>query len=167
MPLQSQAAIARFEREKAEQMNARREAVELRKNGLSFRKIAEAQGCTVRTATKRYERGLKEYVPAELVESARAIELDRFDALTQINIALLAKAFEAGDIDSVCKLQDKILAVHDRRANLIPIKVPQRLVVDATVETKTDQDRELSDLLGRMSAETAEKIAWLQQTRAE
>jgi hypothetical protein len=166
MPLTNPSAVAKFEREKAQARELRRQALEMRKSGKTFREIADVQNCAIRTAMTRYNKAMKEYVPQELVESVRGTELDRFDALTQINISLLAKAYEAGDIDAVCKLQDKILAVHDRRAKLVPIQVPTRVVLDATVEHTTEQDRELRDLLSGMSKDVEDKINSLREHAA-
>lgn len=158
--------MAKYEREKAEQRRLVAEALELRKSCYTFRQIAEHQGCSIRTATNRYRKALKQYVPAELVEEVRTTELDRFDALTLINNKLLAKAFMAGDIDAVCKLQDKLLAIHDRRANLVPIKAPTKIVMDQTVEHVSDQDQELRDMLAGMSQEVEDKINDLRQNAA-
>lgn len=163
----SAAAVARWEREKAERRQLVQEAVEMRKNAHSFRAIAEHQGCSVNTAVARYRRGLKQYLPGELVESARATELDRFDALTQMNITLLAEAFDRRDIESICKLQDKILAIHDRRAKLVPMQIPVRMVIDQTIDHTTDQDRELAELLGQAAQDVEEKIQWLVENTAE
>jgi hypothetical protein len=161
------AAVARWEREKAERRQLVQEAVEMRKNAHSWRAIAEHQHCSVNTAMARYRRGVKQYLPGELVESARATELDRFDALTQLNLKLLGEAFERRDVDAFCKLQDKILAIHDRRAKLIPMQVPVKMVIDGTIDYTTDQDRELAELLGRASADVEEKIQWLVDNTAE
>lgn len=145
----SDAGLARIAREKAEQRRLKLEALELRDAGYSFRRIAEAQGCTIATATKRYKKACQAYLPQELVEQVRSTELDRFDTLTVVSMNLMTKAFEAGDIDAVCKLQDKVLAVHDRRATLIPMKVAARVEIDQRIEHVTEQERELADLLGR------------------
>ena len=161
------AAVARWEREKAERRLLVQEAVEMRRDGNSWRAIAEHQHCSVNTAVARYRRGIKQYLPGELVESARATELDRFDALTLLNLTLIGEAYQARDIEAFCKLQDKILAIHDRRAKLIPMQVPVKMVIDGTIDYTTDQDRELADLLGRASADVEEKIAWLVENTAE
>lgn len=154
-------AIARYEREKAEQRRLRREAVEMRSGGFSFRQIAEHQRCTPTTALNRYNKGQATYIPQELIESTRTTELDRFDALTLMSMNLLDKAFAAGDVDAVCKLQDKVLAVHDRRKKMVPIEVPVTLVIDQKVEHTTPQDRELADLLGQAAADVEDKMRWL------
>ena len=163
----SKAAVARWEREKAEHRLLVQEAVEMRKSAHSFRAIAEHQGCSVNTAVARYRRGLKQYLPGELVESARSTELDRFDALTQINLELLREAVDRRDIDAVCKLQDKILAIHDRRAKLIPMQIPVKMVIDGMIDHVTDQDRELAELLAAAAQDVEEKIQWLVDNAAE
>lgn len=161
------AAVARWERQKAEHRLLVQEAVEMRKNAQSWRAIAEKQGCTVKTAMARYERGVKQYLPGELVESARATELDRFDTLTQMNVILLAEAYQRRDIESFCKLQDRLLAIHDRRAKLVPMQIPVKMVIDQTIDHTSDQDRELAELLGRAAQDVEEKIQWLVENTAE
>lgn len=165
VPLKTPLAIAKYEREKAERRALDMQALELRKNGKSFREIAEIQGCALPTATKRFHRAARNYMPEELVTAVRQMELDRFDGMTQINIDLLRRAYQAGDVDQVCKIEGVMLAIHDRRAKLIPIQVPQRLVVDATVETTPD--RELSGFLAAEAERVAETIAYLNETAAE
>ncbi len=166
MVLKTPSAIARYEREKAETRARQLQAVEMRKSGYSFRKIAEEQGCTIKTALKRYNVGIKTHIPPELIDAVRATELDRFDALTVMNHKLMIKAYEAGDVDAFCKLEDRLLAVHDRRAKLVPIQVPQRLVVDATITEQTDQDRELADLLRKEAEKVEESIRFLNENAA-
>lgn len=157
----SAAAIARFDREKTEQRQKVRETLELRKSGHSFRQIAEIQGCTIRTATLRHKKALAKFVPKELVEEVRALELDRYDQLTVMNLTLLTRAYDRGDVESFCKLQDRINAVHDRRKKMVPIEVPVTLIIDQKVEHTTDQDRELADLLGKATQDVEDKIRWL------
>ena len=156
-------ALARREREKAEQRRLVLQAVELRGASHSFRSIADIQGCSIKTATKRYHKGIHQYVPDELVEAVRKTELDRFDVLTMMNISLMGTAYKAGDIDTLLKLQDRVLAVHDRRKKLVPIEVPQRLIIDQTVATA--QDDELSSLLSGMESNVEETIRRLQENR--
>lgn len=159
----SAAAIARWEREKAQQRQKQRETLELRKSGLTYRQIAEIHGCSTATSLNRYKKAIARDVPAELVEVSRTLELDRYDTITAMNMALLQKAYEAGDVDNFCKLQDRINQVHDRRKGMIPIAVPTKLVVDQTVTAQTEQDRELSELLGKASEELEDKLRWLSE----
>jgi hypothetical protein len=162
----NRAALARREREKDENRRLTLQALELRKNGMSFREIAEIQHCNPQTAARRYRKGCKQYLPQELVESARATELDRFDALTQINISLIAEAYKARDIDTLLKLEDRTLAIHDRRKKLIPMEVPTTIKLDQTIETVTDQDRELAAFLDQHEAEVEAEIRRIRETAA-
>jgi len=153
--------IARVAREKDEQRRLVAEVLELRKSGHSFRRIAEIQGCAVKTAMSRYRKALARHVPTELVESVRAIELDRFDAITLMNMSLLVRAYEAGDTETYLKVQDRIYATHDRRKKLVPIEVPTQLVIDQKVTAQTDEDRELADLLSRAAQSVEDKLSWI------
>lgn len=156
-------AIARYEREKAEQKALVCQALELRKSGYSFRRIAEAQGCSVRTANLRVKKAISKYVPEELVDETRRVELDRYDQITLMNFNLLSRAYDAGDVESFCKLQDRVNAVHDRRKKMIPIEVPTRLVIDQTVEQRTEQGQELADLFERAAQDVEDKIEWMRE----
>ena len=159
------AGIARYEREKAQRRQLQRQVLELRKAGYTYRQIAELQGCNIGTAMKRHKRAMAKEVPSELVEQVRGIELDRYDSLTQMNMNLLVRAYESGNIDDYCKLVDRINSVHDRRKKLVPIEVPTRLIVDQTIEHQTEQDRELADLLSGMAQDVEDKIRWLSENK--
>lgn len=166
-PPRSAAAIARYERERAERQRLKVQALEMRRLGIPYRQIAEEQGCNVRTAISRVKKAIKQNVPQELVDATRAIELDRYDQITTMNLTLLQKAYESGDIENYCKLQDRINAIHDRRAKIVPIQQPTHLVIDQSVTTQTDQDRELTELLSRQSKEVEDKLKWMtEQERA-
>jgi len=159
----SPAAIARYEREKAENRERQRQALELRQSGHTYRQIAEIQGTSARSAMLRCKKAVKKDIPPELVETVRDIELSRLDIITQMNLILMQKAYEAGDVDNFCKLQDRVHAVHDRRKKMIPIEAPTKLVIDQTTTMQTDQDRELSDLLSRKAQEVEDTIRWLSE----
>lgn len=162
----SAAAIARWEREKAQQRQGQRQALEMRQMGYSYRQIAEAQNISVRSATLRCKKAVRRDIPTELVETVRNLELDRLDTITTMNLALMQRAYSAGDIESFCKLQDRVHAVHDRRKKMVPIEVPTRLVVDQTTTVQTDQDRELAEMLANKAQEVEDTVRWLtEQTR--
>lgn len=160
------AGIARVAREKDEQRRLVAEALELRKSGHSFRQIAAIQGCAINTAMNRCRKAIAKRIPQELVDATRAVELDRYDSITQMNLSLLVRAYEAGDIEGYCKIQDRINGVHDRRAKMVPIHVPTQLVIDQSVEHRTEQDRELADLLGRAAQDVEDKIRQLSEEDA-
>jgi len=157
----SAAAIARWEREKAQQRAGQRQALELRQLGYSYRQIAELQNISVRSATLRCKKAAQRDIPTELVETVRNLELDRLDTITTMNLKLMQKAYEAGDVESFCKLQDRVHAVHDRRKKMVPIEVPTRLVVDQNTTVQTDQDRELAEMLANKAQEVEDTVRWL------
>lgn len=157
----TEAAVARFEREKAERRQKQRETLELRKAGYSFYKIAQIQGCTPQTAHNRYKKAIKADIPLEEVMEARTLELDRYDEITVMNMKIMAVAYAAGDTETFFKAQNAINAVHDRRKALIPMAVPAKMVIEQDTTLRTSQDRELADLLDRAATDVEEKIKWL------
>lgn len=151
-------AVARYERARAEAKQAQIEALELRRSGYSYREIARLQGCSVNTANSRVRKAISKAIPQELIDSTRAIELDRIDQMTLMNLALMEKAFREGNNDLYLKVQDRVNALHDRRARIVPIQQPTKLVIDQQVTTQTDQDRELSELIGQAADKMQQKL---------
>lgn len=160
-PRRTEAAVARYEREKAERRQLQRQTLELRKAGYSFYKIAGIQGCTPKTAMARYKRAIKADIPQEEVMEARAMELDRYDEITLMNMTIMARAYEAGDTETFFKAQNAINAVHDRRKAMIPMAVPPKMVIEQETTLRTSQDRELADLLDKATSDVEDKLRWL------
>ena len=79
----SPAAIIRYERKRAESKRLQTEALEMRRSGYSYREIAAHQNCAVTTAATRVTKAIRREVPQELIDSTRAIELDRIDQMTK------------------------------------------------------------------------------------
>lgn len=142
-------AIARFERSKAENRTLQREALEMRKNGMTYRQIAEIQNCGAGTAASRVQKAIRREVPTELVDATRAVELDRMDTMTLMNLTLMQKAYDRGDVETFLKVQDRVNAIHDRRKTIVPIVQPTKVIIDQAVTTQSEQDRELSELIGK------------------
>jgi len=94
-----------------------RDALRLRSEGLSYREIAERLGVDTSTAYRRVQRALSA-VPAEDVETHRALELDRLDALQR---AVWDKAID-GNLNAL----DRVLAIMSRRSKLLGLDAPQR-----------------------------------------
>lgn len=133
----------------------------MRQAGYSYSQIAEAQRTSIKSAMSRVRKGAARDIPTELVETVRNLELSRMDTITLMNLSLMQKAYEAGDVDSFCKLQDRVHAVHDRRKKIVPIEAPTKLVIDQTTTMQTDQDRELSEMLARKAQEVEDTVRWL------
>lgn len=147
--LKNPSAIARYNRVKAQNRLLRQQAYDLRRANHSYVQIAEIQGCTVATARRRYERAVRDYIPTELIDEIRKMELDRFDALQLTLLPMMERQRRLGDIDMFLKLFDRYLAVSDRRVNLTGAKAPVQVQIEGTIVQQSEQDRELQDLLRR------------------
>lgn len=151
-------AVATYERKRAESRRLQVQALELRKAGYTYRQIGEVQGCAATTVANRVRKAIRREVPQELIDSTRAIELERIDTMTLMCQKIMQKAFDAGDTETYFKAQDRANALHDRRANLIPIKAPTKLLIDQNVTTQTDADRELSEIIGKKADEIKAQV---------
>lgn len=99
----------------------RRQALDLRRTGASFRQIAEAIGCSVSIAHR--------YVATEIdklnresredAESIRTLELERLDRMT---FALWNAATARGNLGAI----DRMLKVMERRARLLGLDAPAK-----------------------------------------
>jgi len=145
--LKSPAAIARWNREKAQKRWLRQQAYDLRKTNHSLAQIAAIQGCTIATARKRYEQAIKEYVPEELIKEIRAMELDRYDALQQTLLPMIEERRRLKDVDGFMKLFNGYLSVSDRRIKLTGAAAPVQVRIDGTIVQESEQDRELKRLI--------------------
>lgn len=155
--------IARYERKRAETRRLQVEALELRKAGYSYRRIGEIQNCKASTAANRVTNAIQREVPRELVDSTRAIELERLDAMTKICQEVMAQAVAKGDTETYFKAQDRWNAIHDRRARIVPIQEPTKLVIDQQGAVQNDQDRELTEIIGKRADEMKAQIDSLNQ----
>jgi len=97
------------------------QAVELRKNGLSYAAIGAELGISDEGARKACKRALERML-SELQESAeelREIELGRLD---HMQTALWQKA-----LDGDCQTIDRVLRIMQRRAKLAGLDAPERV----------------------------------------
>ena len=159
------AAIIAYERKRSESRRLQTQALEMRKAGHTYREIGEVQGCSAPTAAHRVTRAIKREVPKELIDSVRAIELDRIDTITKMNIALMESAYRAGNHDLFFKAQNAVNAQHDRRKSIVPIQQPTKLIIDQQVTNQSEQDRELSELIGKEAEQMQSKLDSIQQMR--
>lgn len=118
----------------------RQRAIELRRDGKSYRAIAEALGVNIRTAY--------DYVQAELIalrevtirdtHSLRALELERCDDL----YSKLRRRIDKGDPFAI----GVALKILERRSKLLGIDVPDRLdVIGALTAVSPDQIAKMSE----------------------
>ncbi len=76
--------------ERIAELDAERQAIELRKTAHTLREIADIQGCSVSTARRRVNRGFRRLAPIEEAETLRARENDLLDTRERILLEQLA-----------------------------------------------------------------------------
>ena len=95
--------------------------IELRKAGMSYARIGEALGCSVKNVHDGIKRGLKLLVE-EPARELRQLELERLDAL-MLGVWKQAKDGHLGAIDRVLKIQE-------RRAKLLGLDAPSKVSIE-------------------------------------
>lgn len=117
----------------------RLKALDLRGEGKSYRKIADALGIAVSRAHELVVEGLDELMvqSAESAEQVRALELVRLDDLLDrliVKLSLQRKEFTAKDGQKVQapdpqeRTVEMILKVMERRAKMLGLDAPQEIV---------------------------------------
>ncbi len=137
--------------ERIAELEAEREAIELRKVAHSFRAIADIQGCSVSTAHARVIRGWKRLAPIEEAESLRARENDLLDTRERILLEQLA-THTTGDrpmsVAELSTLDGALARIAERRARLngLDLPVTQKIEVVSQWEQEIEQlTRELTE----------------------
>ena len=137
-----------------EQAIAEAEAAALRRDGYTFRQIAEAQGCALSTAHERVQKAIAA-VPVEAVNAIRATELERLDAMLRIawkqattdqpkvDHGRVVYDDSTGEpvIDHAAKLNalDRLLRISAERRRLIPnLEAPRTASVTVYSEDTID-----------------------------
>ncbi len=87
------------------------EALDYRRQGFTYRQIAEAMGIAPATAYELVKEGLSAII-LEPAESVRKMVLDRYDEMLQRLMPLLEDGAPVDVIDRILKINDKILALH-------------------------------------------------------
>lgn len=131
-----------------ERAERKKNAVELRLAGASYRDIGNALGCSTVTAMNDCKEALAE-IPMQQADEMRTVELSRLDRLQR---AVWGKAIK-GDLQAV----DRAIKIIDRRAKLLGLDAPQQVQITAN---DVDLDATVDKML--RVAEMA-----LQQTAAE
>lgn len=98
-------------------------AVELRTQGWTYQRIADACGVSVSAAHQAVVRYLEETraVSREAAEEVRRLELDRLDRM----LASIGPKAEDGDLAAA----DRVLRIQERRAKLLGIDAPTSAIV--------------------------------------
>jgi len=131
----------------------RRKAVELRKAGASFDDIAVQCGYKDRSGAYRAVKAALKDITREPAEELLTLELARLDAML---LGLWADARKG----NVMKI-DRVLKIMDRRAKLLGLDAPTRVVVeDAELEQAADR------LVARTGRDRAALLAELRERTA-
>lgn len=110
-------------RKEYERAERKKNALELRLAGASYRDIAQALNCSVGTATNDCKEALAE-IPMQQADEMRTVELSRLDRLQR---AVWPKAVK-GDLQAV----DRAIKIIDRRAKLFGLDAPQQVQITAS-----------------------------------
>lgn len=125
--------------ERVQELEAEAAALTLRLSGLSYRRIADEQGCSVSTAHDRVERALKAYVPQEDVDQLRKIEGERLEAT--IGAVLRVMSDERAQPAQILDAARTLARLQERKAKLYGLDTPVTQKVEVEV-----RDGDLADL---------------------
>lgn len=138
--------------ERVQELEAEADALTLRLSGLSYRRIADTQGCSVSTAHDRVERALRAYVPQEDVDQLRKIEGERLEAA--IGAVLRVLSSEHARAADVLAAAGTLARLQERKAKLYGLDTPVTQRVEVTTH-----DGDLADLDRALDQWTAQQTA--------
>ncbi len=137
--------------ERIAELDAERQALELRTSAHTMRQIAEIQGCSVSTAYTRVQRGFRRLAPIEEAETLRARENDLLDTRERILLEQLAE-HNAGttrlSVNELSTLDGALARIAERRARLngLDLPVTQKIEMVSAFEQEIEQlTRELTE----------------------
>ena len=117
-------------------------AAELRRDGLSYRQIAKAMGCSVAGAHDMVRRALREAV-REPADCLRTLELERLDSL----YAKVMTIVETGSTKEVLNAIDRALRIMERRSKLLGLDAPLKQDLRITDSLDSEIERLAAELL--------------------
>ena len=152
---------------RAEDARLEAEALTLKEEGLSFRRIAAVQGCSVSTAHDRVERALDHLVPIDTAERLRKVENERLEAYTLRAHVILERAEQgvecphceghavAPDDDRAMNALKRLEALSEQRRKLNGLDIPVAQKLDLTVSDAQDAElrRLAEELAGGVPSE--------------
>jgi hypothetical protein len=118
------------------------EAAALRRDGLTYREIAKAMGCSVAGAHDMVKRALREAV-REPAEELRTLELERLDTLYTKTVIII----ETGSTKEVLNAIDRALRIMERRSKLLGLDAPVKQDVRITDSLDSEIERLAAELL--------------------
>jgi DNA-binding Lrp family transcriptional regulator len=125
--------------ERIQELEAEADALTLRLSGLSYRRIADEQGCSVSAAHDRVQRALKAYVPQEDVDQLRKIEGERLEAA--IGAVLRVLSHEQATSKQILEAATTLARLQERKAKLYGLDTPVTQKLEVAVH-----DGDLADL---------------------
>lgn len=156
--------MAEASKEQLEAARLRKRAVQMRVDRMSYGDIADAMGVSVQTARKWIAIGTQEWLPQETIEELRSHEvavLDRLERQAFMVLERLIKDVESrfGKVivmdeegmkefpkyvpEEFIKIQAHILDIQKRRARLLGIDAPIKMLHGMAVRTDYDAEIEL------------------------
>lgn len=123
------------------------EALELRRDGLPYRLIADRQGCSTSTAFERVRRALRAHVPRESVDEYRKMSAERLEALIGEAAAIAADRYTY-TADQRLAAMGTVVRLEGRLSALIGGDTPVEQKV--RVRKVDDLDAKIEELVGRM-----------------
>lgn len=134
-------------------------AVTMRAQKRNWREIAEALGVAPNTARNWVSQEIKGYVNQDDLEAVKAEELQTLDSLEENALALIRSGLDMlPDVDGskviisvredILKCQAHVLNIQARRAKLLGLDAPQKLLHG--IQIRKDYDAEIEGLLQQL-----------------
>jgi len=137
-----------------------RYAMELRSRAFHVREIADEMGTTPAVVNAWITSALREYIPTEVREDVRALQLDRYERLLKAYLGVMATCTRVEDIEKISRLAIQVM---QRIDVLCGTERPRELNVSGEIVPVTQLDLELQEMIreakARASAEEAEILA--------
>ncbi len=130
--------------ERIAELDAERQAIELRKTAHTMREIADIMGCSVSTAHRRVARGFRRLAPIEEAEALRARENDAMNTRERLLLAKIAAHEEGTSPLTVSEYMavnagiDRIVALRTK-LNGLDLAVVQKIEVVSQWEQEIEQ----------------------------
>lgn len=147
--------------QRVEDLRLEAEALEMKLAGLTYRGIADAQGCHPSTAHERVTRAMARLVPVESAEQMRTVETERLEAVGRRVLQAIAGTAQVDgdgnvlqvDVDGLSKAVTAYVRVVDRKAKLNGLDLP----VKHTVTVTSELDAEIEGLMAALRGEQPEQ----------
>lgn len=133
-----------------------RYAMELRSRAFNVREIADELETTPSVVNVWITSALREYIPAELREDVRALQLDRYERLLKAYLAMLPTCSRVEEIEKVGRLIGQVM---QRIDILCGTERPKELNISGEITPVTQLDLELQEMIREAKARAATEEA--------